>query len=349
MTVNVLVTGGAGYIGSHACKALALAGYRPVAIDNLSTGHRWAAKWGPLIEGDLADSDLLLDAMRSHRIEAVLHFAASAYVGESMTDPAKYFRNNVGNTLNLLETMRTAGVARMVFSSTCSTYGIPETVPIGEDHPQHPVNPYGESKLMVERMLAWMGRAHGLQWMSLRYFNAAGADPDGEIGEDHNPETHLIPLAIETAMGRRPELSIFGTDYATPDGTAVRDYIHVSDLAQAHVLALQYLESGGASAALNLGTGIGYSVREVVAAVEGVGGLPVAVRYAPRRAGDPPALFAAAQHARELLGWAPSHSSLREIVDTAWRWHRQHLARDLPDVLTAKVPSGRVAATTPGG
>ena len=348
MSGNVLVTGGAGYIGSHACKALALGGYEPVAFDNLSNGHPWAAKWGPLIEGDLADADLLLEVIRSHRIDAVLHFAASAYVGESMAQPAKYFRNNVANTLNLLEAMRAAGVPRMVFSSTCATYGIPESIPISEHHPQHPVNPYGESKLMVERMLAWMGRAHGLQWMALRYFNAAGADPDGEIGEDHRPETHLIPLAIETALGRRPELSIFGTDYPTPDGTAVRDYIHVSDLAQAHVRALQHLDAGGSSIALNLGTGTGYSVREVIAAVESAGGLPVAVRAAPRRAGDPPTLLAAAQHARELLGWAPSHSNLREIVDTAWQWHRQHLAPDLTDVLTANVSPGRVVATTLG-
>lgn len=319
---GVLVTGGAGYIGSHTCKALAAAGYSPVALDNLVHGHRWAVRWGPLEQADLADRDALEQVLRRHDIGAVVHFAAFAYVGESMADPGKYFRNNVANTLNLLEAMRATNVGRIVFSSTCATYGVPDTVPIAEDHPQRPVNPYGEAKLFIERALHWHGVAHGLRWMALRYFNAAGADPDGEIGEDHDPETHLIPLAIETALGRRRELQVMGTDYPTRDGTAIRDYIHVTDLADAHVRALRHLEANGASCALNLGTGRGYSVREVIAMVERVGGRPVNARNAPRRAGDPPALVAAPGRARELLGWEPRWSTLETIVQTAYRWHR---------------------------
>jgi UDP-glucose-4-epimerase GalE len=321
---SVLVTGGAGYIGSHTCKALAAAGYSPVTLDNLAYGHRWAVRWGPFEQADLADRLAVERVLREHRIGAVIHFAAYAYVGESMADPGKYFRNNVANTLNLLEAMRVAGVGRIVFSSTCATYGIPEAVPIGEDHPQRPVNPYGESKLFVERALHWHGVAHGLRWTALRYFNAAGADPDGEIGEDHQPETHLIPLAIETALGRRRELLVMGTDYPTPDGTAIRDYIHVADLADAHVRALRHLEANGISGALNLGTGHGHSVREVVAMVERVSGRQVNARNAPRRAGDPPALVAAPGRATELLAWKPRWSSLQSIVQTAYRWHSAH-------------------------
>jgi len=325
VTRNVLVTGGAGYIGSHTCKALAAAGYSPIALDSLVYGHRWAVRWGPLERVDLADRDAVARALRDHRIDAVIHFAAYAYVGESMTDPGKYFRNNVANTLNLLEAMRAASVRAIVFSSTCATYGVPDAVPIAEDHPQRPVNPYGESKLFIERALHWHGVAHGLRWMALRYFNAAGADPDGEIGEDHEPETHLIPLAIETALGRRSELQVMGTDYPTPDGTAVRDYIHVTDLADAHVRALRYLAEGGTSGSLNLGTGNGHSVREVVAMVERVSGRKVNTRNAPRRAGDPPALVAAPGRARELLGWESRWSSLESIVRTAFRWHGAHV------------------------
>jgi UDP-arabinose 4-epimerase len=324
---RVLVTGGAGYIGSHTCKALAAAGYLPVAFDNLAGGHRWAVKWGPLVEADLADRDALAQALRAHEIGAVVHFAAFAYVGESMADPGRYFRNNVANTLNLLEAMQAAGVGDIVFSSTCATYGIPAALPIAEDHPQAPVNPYGESKLFVERALHWHGVAHGLRWMALRYFNAAGADPEGDLGEDHDPETHLIPLAIETALGRRAQLQIFGADYATADGTAVRDYIHVTDLADAHVRALRHLEVGGRSMALNLGTGRGHSVREVVAAVERVVGRRVDVTLAPRRAGDPPVLVASPGLAREVLAWQPRHSDLDTIVATACAWHRAHAQR----------------------
>jgi UDP-arabinose 4-epimerase len=321
---NVLVTGGAGYIGSHTCKALAAAGYSPVTLDNLAYGHRWAVRWGPFEQADLADRQSVERVLREHRIGAVIHFAAYAYVGESMTDPGKYFRNNVVNTLNLLEAMRAAGVGRIVFSSTCATYGVPQAVPIGEDHPQLPVNPYGESKLFVERALHWNGVAHGLRWMALRYFNAAGADPEGEIGEDHDPETHLIPLAIEAALGRRPDLQVMGTDYPTPDGTAIRDYVHVTDLADAHLRALRHLEGDGPSGALNLGTGRGHSVREVVAMVERVTGREVGARDAPRRAGDPPALVAAPGRARQLLAWEPRWSSLESIVHSACRWHGAH-------------------------
>ncbi len=326
-SVNILVTGGAGYIGSHTCKALAVAGYRPVTLDNLVYGHRSAVRWGPLVEGDLADQAGVERLLREYQIGAVVHFAAYAYVGESMSDPGKYFANNVANTLKLLDAMRAANVGRIVFSSTCASYGIPESVPIAEDHPQRPVNPYGESKLFVERTLHWHGVAHGLQWTALRYFNAAGADPDGEIGEDHDPETHLIPLAIESALGKGPQLQVMGTDYPTPDGTAVRDYIHVSDLADAHVRALAYLERGGDSGAFNLGTGRGHSVREVIAMVERVSGAKVDARNAPRRPGDPPALVAAPGRARETLGWQPERSDLETIVRTAYRWHESQAQR----------------------
>ena len=319
---SVLVTGGAGYIGSHTCKALARAGFTPVTLDNLVYGHREAVKWGPFIEGDLADRALLEQVMREHSVLAVIHFAAFAYVGESMQEPGKYFANNVVNTLNLLEAMRGAGVQHIVFSSTCATYGLPERVPIDEQHPQKPVNPYGESKLFVERALKWYAVAHELNWAALRYFNAAGADAEGEIGEDHSPETHLIPLIIQATLGMRPQVEVFGTDYPTPDGTAIRDYIHVTDLGAAHVKALDYLLGGGESVALNLGTGRGYSVREVISAVERVSGRSVPTRNAPRRPGDPPELVANASLAGQQLGWQPQHSSLENITRTAWLWHQ---------------------------
>lgn len=325
MKTRVLVTGGAGYIGSHTCKALARAGYLPVTIDNFVYGHDWAVKWGPLEEGDIGDQEFVERVIREHHIEAVVHFAAYAYVGESMAEPAAYFRNNVINSLCLLETMQSCGVQNVVFSSTCATYGLPEEVPIGEEHPQRPVNPYGESKLFVERALHWKGQAHGLRSVALRYFNAAGADPDGEIGEDHDPETHLIPLAITAALERAPELRIFGNDYPTPDGTAVRDFVHVTDLASAHVKALDYLMRGGKSTALNLGTGTGHSVREVIAAVERAGNRRVPVREAPRRPGDPPLLIAAPSLAKLVLDWEPKLSDIDTIVSTALRWHRRLL------------------------
>ena len=333
---RVLVTGGAGYIGSHTCKALAVAGYVPVTLDNLVHGHRDAVRWGPLVRADLADRTGLEQVLREHRITAVVHFAAFAYVGESMADPGRYFHNNVTCSLNLLDAMHATGVRRLVFSSSCATYGIPDRVPINEDTPQRPVNPYGESKLMVERALHWHGVAHGLRSIALRYFNAAGADAAGELGERHDPETHLLPLAIDAALGHAGPLKVMGTDYDTPDGTAVRDYIHVTDLADAHVRALAHLERGGASAALNLGTGQGHSVREVMAAVERVTGLKVPHVDSPRRAGDPPALVAAPGQARALLGWQPGWSDLETIVRTATAWHRQvHAARQPAEAATA--------------
>jgi UDP-glucose-4-epimerase GalE len=321
-----MVTGGAGYIGSHTAKALARAGYRVVVYDNLSRGHRWAVRWGPLEEGELLDQERLQNVMESYGVTAVLHFAAFAYVGESMEKPELYFRNNVMGSLSLLNAMRGAGVRRLVFSSTCAVYGIPERVPMDEQTPVAPANPYGESKLMVEKMLKWEGVCHGLRPVALRYFNAAGCDAEGETGEDHSPETHLIPSLFEAALGQRGPCPIFGSDYPTPDGTCIRDYVHVADLADAHVRALRYLESGGESTAINLGTGTGYSVKEVLAAAEAAAGLPVPTEPHPRRPGDPPRLVASAERARTLLGWTPQHSSLESILGTAWRWQQSHAA-----------------------
>lgn len=319
--MRVLVTGGAGYIGSHTAKALARAGHEPVVIDNLSFGHRWAVKWGPFFEQDLADAESLLRVIRDQRVEAVMHFAASLLVGESVREPRKYFWNNVVNTLRLLDAMLEAGVKRIVFSSSAATYGDPQKIPIPEEHSTRPVNPYGDTKLMMERALEWYGNAYGLGWIALRYFNAAGADPEGELGEGHDPETHLIPLIIQAALGQRPCVEIYGTDYPTPDGTAIRDYIHVTDLAQAHVLALEYLLRGGPSRALNLGTGSGHSVREVIHAVGKISPQPVPVREGPRRAGDPAVLVADASQAGKTLSWTPRNSGLEPIVQSAWNWH----------------------------
>jgi UDP-glucose-4-epimerase GalE len=319
--MNILVTGGAGYIGSHTAKLLAARGHHPVVFDDLSQGHEWAVKWGPLAAGSLLDPDRLRDVFQQHAIEAVVHFAASALVGESMSNPSKYFRNNTVGTLNLLDAMRAAGVGTIVFSSTCATYGDPIRVPIDETHPQAPVNPYGESKLMVEKMLRWYGVAHGLKWIALRYFNAAGADPDGEIGEDHDPESHLIPLVIGAAMGTRPPVTVFGSDYPTPDGAAIRDYVHVADLADAHLRAIERLQTGTPSQAINLGTGRGHSVLEVIQTVKQVSGGDVPYVAAGRRAGDPPALVAAPARAREVLGWTCQYADLSVIVQHAWRWH----------------------------
>ena len=320
MSQSILVTGGAGYVGSHACKALAKAGYLPVVYDNLSRGHRQAVQWGPLVEGDLHDCARLAAAFRAHRIEAVMHFAAFAYVGESVTSPEIYYRNNVGGTLALLAAMREAGAGTIVFSSTCAVYGVPQHVPIRETTATAPLNPYGETKLAIERALHWYAGAYGMRYMALRYFNAAGADPDGEIGEDHEPETHLIPLVLRAALGSGGPVEIYGTDYPTPDGTAIRDYIHVSDLADAHVRALAHLAAGGDSAALNLGTGSGCSVREVIAAVERIAGRRVPKREAARRPGDPPELVADPALARSRLGWQPRHSALDTIIGTALAW-----------------------------
>ncbi len=275
--MNILVTGGAGYIGSHTAKLLASRGHQPIVFDDLTQGHEWAVKWGPLERGTLVDPDRLRDVFARHRIDAVVHFAANALVGESMTNPSKYFHNNTVGTLTLLDAMRAAGVGTIVFSSTCATYGDPIRVPIDEAHPQAPVNPYGESKLMVEKLLHWYGVVHGLKWIALRYFNAAGADPDGEIGEDHDPESHLIPLVIGATMGTRPPVTVFGSDYPTPDGSAIRDYVHVADLADAHLRAIERLGSGTPSQAINLGTGRGHSVLEVIETVKRVSGKQRAV------------------------------------------------------------------------
>lgn len=320
---TVLVTGGAGYIGSHACKALAAAGWQPVAYDNLSRGHRAAVRWGPLVEADILDRAALDRAIAQYRPRAVMHFAALAYVGESVSRPGEYYRNNVAGSLTLLEAVRDAGIDRLVFSSTCATYGLPRAALMDEAHPQQPINPYGATKLMVERMLQDFGAAHGLKSIALRYFNAAGADPDGEAGESHEPETHLVPLALDAAAGRGPGLTIHGDGHATPDGTCIRDYVHVSDLADAHVRALATLAAGSPGGAFNLGNGHGHSVREVIESVRRVTGRRIDVRTGPARAGDPPRLVADARRAREVLGWAPRRPSIDEIVASAWRWHQR--------------------------
>jgi len=318
----VLVAGGAGYIGSHVAKLLARKGYHPVVLDNLVYGHRWAAKWGTFVEADLADKEAVKKVLLEHRIRAVLHFAAYAYVGESVRDPAKYYRNNVANTLSLLEVMTEVESEHLIFSSTCATYGEPERVPIPEDHPQNPINPYGRTKLVVELMLRDFETAHGLRHVNLRYFNAAGADPEGELGEDHDPETHLIPLVFDVALGKRPHVAVFGTDYPTPDGTCVRDYIHVTDLAEAHVLALEHLLQGGDSRSYNLGNGQGHSVQEVIEGARRLTGHPIPALEARRRWGDPAVLVGSAEKIRAELGWAPRHAGLEAILETAWRWHR---------------------------
>lgn len=318
--MRILVTGGAGYIGSHTCKALAATGHLPIVYDNLVHGHRQFVRWGPFEEGDIADARKLNAVITQYQPHAVMHFAAYAYVGESVIDPGKYYRNNVAGTLTVLEAMCRHKIKKMVFSSTCATFGTPEQVPIEEDAPQRPINPYGASKLMIERMLDDFHAAHGLGFVSLRYFNAAGADPDGEIGESHDPETHLIPLVLQAALGRQASIKIFGDDYPTVDGTCVRDYVHVTDLAEAHVRALTYLADNGPSVAFNLGTGRGYSVREVIETAKAVTGRAIPEVVAPRRPGDPPELIASPGQVRQILGWKPQHSSLEKIISTAWNW-----------------------------
>jgi len=321
--MNVLVTGGAGYVGGAAVKALAAAGHDVWVYDNLCTGHRAAVTQGRLIEGDLHDSQRLREALREKQIEAVLHFAAFAYVGESVSDPAKYYHNNVGGSLALFDAMRAEGVWRIVFSSTTATYGVPNRIPIREDEPQHPINPYGFTKLVVERALADYAKAYGLGYAALRYFNAAGALADGSHGEDHQPETHLIPLVLQVALGQREKITVFGDDYPTPDGTCVRDYVHIEDLAAAHVQALERL-TPGEGLKLNLGTGRGYSVRQVIDACRRVSGRTITEEIGQRRAGDPAELVADASLAREVLSWQPRYTEIEAIVETAWRWHRDH-------------------------
>jgi UDP-glucose 4-epimerase len=323
--MNVLVTGGAGYIGSHCVRQLTAQGHRPVVVDNLVYGHRAAvAKGVPFHEADLGDGKALRAILKKHRIELVMHFAAYCYVGESVTTPLKYYQNNLAAPLHLLDAMLATGVKKFVLSSTCATYGVPERLPLTEDHPQRPINPYGESKLYLENVLKALARSDGLSFAALRYFNAAGAALDGAIGEDHDPETHLIPLAIAQVLGQLPHVQVFGTDYPTPDGTCLRDYVHVDDLARAHILVFDKLKKPGAQLFYNLGTGAPNSVREVIAAVEKASGKKVKVKFAPRRAGDPPALYADNQKAVRELGWKIEYPKLEQIVETAWAWHRAH-------------------------
>ena len=321
--MHVLVTGGAGYVGSHTVRLLLEGGHDVTVYDNLVYGHHGAIP-GRVIEGDLADRARLDEVFGSQRFDAVLHFAAYAYVGESVVDPAKYFRNNVAGGLSLLDAMRAHDVKRLVFSSTCATYGEPQTLPLTEDMPQHPTNPYGESKLSFERVLYWYARAYGLSSVSLRYFNAAGAALDGTLGEDHDPETHLIPLVLRLALGASPHVQVFGDDYPTPDGTCLRDYVHVLDLGAAHLQALGLLDQPGTWLAYNLGAGVGHSVREVIETCRRVTGHPIPVELAPRRPGDPPALYANNERARRDLGWELRYSDLETIVASAWAWHSSH-------------------------
>lgn len=320
---TVLVTGGAGYIGSHVCKALAAAGYQPVTYDNLSEGHHWAVRWGPLERGHLAHTARLENVIRRHRPSAVIHLAGVIAAGESVTNPAKYYEINVAGTLSLLSVMRQQGLERLVFSSSAAVYGEPIATPITEDHPLNPINPYGAGKLACERMIRDFSRAYGLRAVSLRYFNAAGADPGGEIGEAHRVETHLIPLVLETALGERPAVSVFGADYPTRDGTCVRDYIHAADLADAHVLAMEHLRERPGAHVFNLGTGTGATVSEIIAAARRITGRPIEVESRPRRPGDPATLVADAAKAGRILGWHPRHASLESLIATAWQWHRR--------------------------
>lgn len=321
--MRILVTGGAGYIGSHAARLLARRGHDVWVYDDLAQGHQAAALSGRLIQGDLAESDKLRAALRDNRIEAVMHFAARSLVGESVADPAKYYRNNVGGSLELFDAMRAENVLRIVFSSTTATYGVPEKSPIDEETPQAPINPYGATKLMIERVLADYAHAYGFAYAALRYFNAAGASPDGDLGEDHDPETHLIPLVLQAALGQRKEITVFGNDYPTPDGTCIRDYIHVDDLAEAHLAALELLKPGP-GLLLNLGTGQGQSVMQVIESCRRVSGREIPVVLGPRRPGDAPTLVADASKARRVLNWRPRYMELDDLVATAWKWHSTH-------------------------
>ena len=323
--MRILVLGGAGYIGSHTALELVKAGNEVVIADNLVTGYRKAIPEGAkFYEGDLRDSDFLDNLFHQEKIDAVIHFAAYSLVGESVTNPLKYYDNNLYGTKVLLEAMVKNHVGKIVFSSTAATYGEPENIPILESDRTCPTNPYGETKLAMEKMFKWTAEAHGLRYVSLRYFNACGADESGTIGEAHNPESHLIPLILQVPNGKRETISIYGTDYDTPDGTCIRDYIHVTDLAQAHILAVQYLNNGGESDIFNLGNGVGYSVREVIETARKVTGHPIPATESSRRAGDPARLVASSEKAKKILGWKPVHDSLEEIISSAWNWHKNH-------------------------
>lgn len=324
--MNILVTGGAGFIGSHACKTLALEGFNPITYDNLSRGHREAVRWGPLEIGDIADFARLRAVIKAYRPVALMHFAAYINVGESVRDPLLYYVNNVAGTAALLKTLVEVGPIPVIFSSTAAVYGNPQSIPISEDHPLKPINPYGASKMFVERMLADAGESHRLPWVALRYFNAAGADPEGEIGEQHDPETHLIPLIIAAALDNKA-INIFGNDYDTPDGSCVRDYVHVMDIADAHVRALRYLLDGGQSRPINLANSRGYSVKEVIKSAERVCGCRIATKEVPRREGDPPVLVGSSDAARTLLGWKPGHSELDKQIRDAWNWFSKEAVR----------------------
>lgn len=321
---NILVIGGAGYIGSHMCKYLAKNGYQSIVLDNFVHGHRDAVRWGPFFKGSASNSELLKHIFSNHQISAVMHFAAYCYVGESVDDPGKYYANNVAKTIALLQEMIKHNVQNFIFSSSCAIYGEPIEIPIPENHPQNPINPYGRSKLMVEQILEDFKKAHGLKYVSLRYFNAAGADPESELGEDHRPETHLIPLALQTALRKREILHIFGNDYPTRDGTCIRDYIHIEDLAQAHLLAMEKLFSNMPAAVFNLGNGSGYSVKEVVELANKITQKQIKTRITERRTGDPAVLIGSSHKAEKELGWKPQFSDLFTIIETAWKWHQKH-------------------------
>jgi len=319
----ILIVGGAGYIGSHINKELAKQGYKTVIFDSLVKGHKEAVKWGEFFEGDLNNIESIREVFKKYEIEAVLHLAAFIEVGESVKDPQKYYLNNVKNTLNLLQVVLENDVKKIIFSSTAATFGNPQYIPIDEKHPQMPINPYGQAKLMVEKVLADYDVAYGLKYVVLRYFNACGADLETEIGENHSPESHLIPLILDAALGKREDIKIFGTDYPTPDGTCIRDYIHVTDLAEAHVLALKYLIDGGTSDCFNLGNSTGFSVKEVINVAKKITGVDFKVVEVERRVGDPPVLVADSKKAREILKWEPKYFDLETIVSSAWNWHKQ--------------------------
>lgn len=320
---DILVTGGAGYIGAHNCKTLSESGFNPIAYDNLCNGNKFAVKWGPLEIGDIADEVRLAAVLNQYKPAAVIHFAAFAYVGESAINPQKYYLNNVAGTLNLLKVMRNVGIDKIIFSSSCATYGIPERIPIPENHPQSPINPYGHTKLMIETILKDYAAAYGLKYVILRYFNAAGADPQLEIGESHNPETHLIPSVLDAAIGRRQCVEIFGCNYATPDGSCIRDYIHVNDIADAHLIALKYLLDDGKSEIYNLGNGNGFSVKEVIETASKITGFDSNCVEKRKRNGDPPILIGCSDKIKKRLGWKPKFNDLDTIIYTAWQWHKK--------------------------